>query len=161
MGTRRRDDDAQNKTINRHTKSSLFITQATLTMSIAQLGSTTAVNTRSLAGKNFIGSKVSSVTNGSKGQMSRWKGMDEDISDDQQDISRGRDMVDSKFQGGYGMGGTQTPSCPPRTTSPKVKRTWTTCPLMVITITSPRPFWIRPPCTSRRTLWTCRRSRFR
>merc|ERR1711939_237541 len=84
----------------------LFITQATLTMSIAQLGSTTAVNTRSLAGKNFIGSKVSSVTNGSKVQMSRWKGMDEDISDDQQDISRGRDMVDSKFQGGYGMGGT-------------------------------------------------------
>merc|ERR1711943_164580 len=77
----------------------LFITQATLTMSIAQLGSTTAVNTRSLAGKNFIGSKVSSVTNGSKVQMSRWKGMDEDI-------SRGRDMVDSKFQGGYGMGGT-------------------------------------------------------
>merc|ERR1711990_837438 len=77
-----------------------------LKMSIAQLGSTTAVNTRSLAGKNFIGSKVSSVTNGSKGQMSRWKGMDEDISDDQQDISRGRDMVDSKFQGGYGMGGT-------------------------------------------------------
>merc|ERR1711939_747950 len=84
----------------------LFITQATLTMSIAQLGSTTAVNTRSLAGKNFIGSKVSSVTNGSKVQMSRWKGMDEDISDDQQDISRGRDMVDFKFQGGYGMGGT-------------------------------------------------------
>merc|ERR1711990_764611 len=47
-----------------------------LKMSIAQLGSTTAVNTRSLAGKNFIGSKVSSVTNG------------------------------SKFQGGFGMGGT-------------------------------------------------------
>ena len=64
------------------------------------------VNTRSLAGKNFIGSKVSSVTNGSKVQMSRWKGMDEDISDDQQDIARGRDMVDSKFQGGFGMGGT-------------------------------------------------------
>ncbi len=38
------DDDAQNKTINRHSKSSLFITQATLTMSIAQLGSTTAVS---------------------------------------------------------------------------------------------------------------------
>merc|ERR1711885_1941 len=77
-----------------------------LKMSIAQLGSTTAVNTRSLAGKNFIGSKVSSVTNGSKVQMSRWKGMDEDISDDQQDIARGRDMVDSRFQGGFGMGGT-------------------------------------------------------
>merc|ERR1711906_48148 len=38
--------------------------------------------------------------------MSRWKGMDEDISDDQQDIARGRNMVDSKFQGGFGLGGT-------------------------------------------------------
>ena len=64
------------------------------------------VNTRSLAGKNFIGSKVSSVTNGSKVEMSRWKGMDMDISDDQQDIARGRNMVDSKFQGATGIGGT-------------------------------------------------------
>ena len=38
--------------------------------------------------------------------MSRWKVMDEDISDDQQDIARGRGMVDSKFQGGFGLGGT-------------------------------------------------------
>jgi hypothetical protein len=45
--------------------------------------------------------------NGMKVQMSRWKGMDEDISDDQQDIARGRGMVDSKFQGGFGLGGTQ------------------------------------------------------
>ena len=45
--------------------------------------------------------------NGVKVQMSRWKGMDEDISDDQQDIARGRGMVDSKFQGGFGLGGTQ------------------------------------------------------
>ena len=45
--------------------------------------------------------------NGSKiVMMSRWKGMDEDISDDQQDIARGRNMVDSKFQGGFGLGGT-------------------------------------------------------
>jgi len=45
--------------------------------------------------------------NGSKTvMMSRWKGMDEDISDDQQDIARGRNMVDSKFQGGFGLGGT-------------------------------------------------------
>ena len=29
-----------------------------------------------------------------------------DASDDQQDISRGREMVDSLFQGGQGMGGT-------------------------------------------------------
>ena len=52
--------------------------------------------------------------NGVKVQMSRWKGMDEDISDDQQDIARGRGMVDSKFQGGFGLGGTQVrPASPP------------------------------------------------
>jgi|TARA_B110000977_G_scaffold4297_1_gene6005 hypothetical protein len=45
-----------------------------------------------------------------KVQMSRWKGMDEDISDDQQDIARGKGMVDSKFQGGFGLGGTQVRS---------------------------------------------------
>lgn len=38
--------------------------------------------------------------------MSRWAGMDNDVSDDQQDIARGRGMVDSKFQGGFGLGGT-------------------------------------------------------
>lgn len=32
--------------------------------------------------------------------------MDEDTSDDQQDITRGRNMVDPLFQGGQGMGGT-------------------------------------------------------
>lgn len=74
--------------------------------STAVFGSATSVLPRSLTGKKFLGSKVANVTNGSKVQMSRWKGMDEDISDDQQDIARGRDMVDSKFQGGYGMGGT-------------------------------------------------------
>ena len=44
----------------------------------------------------------------SKSQSGRWKAMDAgmDMSDDQQDISRGRDMVDSLFQGGQGMGGT-------------------------------------------------------
>ena len=51
--------------------------------------------------------------NGSKTvMMSRWKGMDEDISDDQQDIARGRNMVDSKFQGGFGLGGTHVSSLP-------------------------------------------------
>lgn len=30
----------------------------------------------------------------------------QDMSDDQQDIGRGREMVDSLFQGGQGMGGT-------------------------------------------------------
>jgi hypothetical protein len=36
----------------------------------------------------------------------RWKGLDEDVSDDQQDITRGRDMVDSLYQGFQGVGGT-------------------------------------------------------
>ena len=39
-------------------------------------------------------------------QRGRWRGLDEDISDDQQDISRGRGMVDSKFQGGFMQDGT-------------------------------------------------------
>merc|ERR1719473_1556010 len=36
----------------------------------------------------------------------RWRGLDEDASDDQQDITRGRDMVDTLYQGFQGMGGT-------------------------------------------------------
>lgn len=38
----------------------------------------------------------------------RWRGLDADMdfSDDQQDIARGRDMVDSKFQGFQGQAGT-------------------------------------------------------
>jgi len=52
--------------------------------------------------------KAMGVSNGSKvTMMSRWKGMDEDVSDDQMDIARGRGMVDSKFHGGFGLGGTQ------------------------------------------------------
>jgi hypothetical protein len=42
----------------------------------------------------------------SKSQIGRWKGMDEDISDDQQDINRGRNMVDSLYQGFGGTAGT-------------------------------------------------------
>lgn len=42
----------------------------------------------------------------SKSQLGRWKGMDEDISDDQQDITRGRHMVDSLYQGATGLDGT-------------------------------------------------------
>merc|ERR1719460_2386455 len=36
----------------------------------------------------------------------RWKGLDEDVSDDQQDITRGRNMVDSLYQGFQGTNGT-------------------------------------------------------
>ena len=42
---------------------------------------------------------------GTKNQKGRWVGMDEDISDDQADITRGKGMVDAKFQAGN-VGGT-------------------------------------------------------
>lgn len=34
----------------------------------------------------------------------RWAGLGNDYSDDQQDITRGKGMVDSAFQGGWGQG---------------------------------------------------------
>merc|ERR1711988_1264120 len=40
------------------------------------------------------------------GQRGRWKGLDEDVSDDQMDIARGRGMVDSRFQGAQALDGT-------------------------------------------------------
>jgi len=55
----------------------------------------------------FHGKAFSKASNGSKVFMNRWQGMDEDISDDQMDIARGRGMVDPLFQGGFGLGGTQ------------------------------------------------------
>lgn len=82
----------------------------------AQVGS--AVPTSS-----FLGSKVSKVAANvsmgvSKGKcrvvceaveepkkkVDRWAGLGKDISDDQQDIQRGKGMVDSLFQGAVGMG---------------------------------------------------------
>lgn len=53
-------------------------------------------------------SRMDVVMMASKTQRGRWRGMDADVdmSDDQQDIARGRQMVDSLFQGGGGMGGT-------------------------------------------------------
>jgi hypothetical protein len=44
---------------------------------------------------------------GEGGKGDRWKGLGYDISDDQQDIQRGKGMVDSLFQGAVGLG-TQT-----------------------------------------------------
>jgi hypothetical protein len=38
----------------------------------------------------------------------KWKGLGFDTSDDQQDIQRGKGMVDALFQGAQGLG-TQTP----------------------------------------------------
>ncbi|KAI8465049.1 MAG: Rubisco activase [Monoraphidium minutum] len=47
-------------------------------------------------------------TSGQVPSKGRWRAIDAgvDTSDDQQDIARGRQMVDSLFQGGQGMGGT-------------------------------------------------------
>jgi len=42
----------------------------------------------------------------SDSQMGKFKGLDEDISDDQQDITRGRNMTPSLFQGAAGLSGT-------------------------------------------------------
>jgi hypothetical protein len=49
------------------------------------------------------------VARASKSQKGRWAGLDagNDVSDDQQDIARGRGMVDPLFQGGFGQQGTQ------------------------------------------------------
>ncbi|GBF99182.1 rubisco activase [Raphidocelis subcapitata] len=48
------------------------------------------------------------AANSSKSQKGRWRAIDadQDASDDQQDITRGRQMVDSLFQGAQGLGGT-------------------------------------------------------
>jgi len=51
-------------------------------------------------------SNGSRVVMKSRSQVGRWAGLDNDVSDDQQDITRGRNMVDSKFQGNQGLGGT-------------------------------------------------------
>ncbi len=42
------------------------------------------------------------------GSKDKWKGLGFDTSDDQQDIQRGKGMVDALFQGAQGLG-TQTP----------------------------------------------------
>lgn len=71
----------------------------------------------SLCNKRVAGARASArparraqlqVVASSKKQMGRWRSIDAgvDSSDDQQDISRGKAMVDDLFQGGFGQGGT-------------------------------------------------------
>lgn len=74
-----------------------------------------ACRSSALKARSFAGAQLPTpVRNGSKlhmmaskKQLGRWKGMDEDMSDDQQDITRGRGSVDTLFQGYQGLGGTQ------------------------------------------------------
>ncbi|KAL2227492.1 ribulose bisphosphate carboxylase/oxygenase activase, chloroplastic isoform X1 [Sesamum indicum] len=47
---------------------------------------------------------VAEVDEGKQTSTDRWKGLVEDISDDQQDIARGKGLVDSLFQAPTGMG---------------------------------------------------------
>ncbi|KAG2482840.1 hypothetical protein HYH03_018277 [Edaphochlamys debaryana] len=70
-----------------------------------------------MSGQRVGGARVASravrraqlqVVASSRKQAGRWRSIDAgvDASDDQQDITRGRQMVDDLFQGGQGMGGT-------------------------------------------------------
>ncbi|KAL0452841.1 UNVERIFIED_CONTAM: Ribulose bisphosphate carboxylase/oxygenase activase, chloroplastic [Sesamum latifolium] len=59
---------------------------------------------------------VAEVNEKKQTDQDRWKGLVEDISDDQQDIARGKGMVDSLFQAPTGMEPT-TPSSAPMNTS--------------------------------------------
>eukprot|EP00798_Chlamydomonas_sp_ICE-L_P031358 gene31358-6514_t len=61
-------------------------------------------------GATRVGPKRANLTvvKASRSQVGRWAAMNRgaDQSDDQEDISRGKDMVDPLFQGGFGQGGT-------------------------------------------------------
>lgn len=82
--------------------------KATLTSSMTGkvTGSRAAFSGARLSAQTVRNGSV--VTMASKSQKGRWKGIDAgvDLSDDQQDIARGREMVDSLFQGNNGMDGT-------------------------------------------------------
>ncbi|CAL5225648.1 g8505 [Coccomyxa viridis] len=68
-------------------------------------GSRSGISGQSLRASVQNGSKVfARRSQPSKSQVGRFKGMDEDMSDDQQDITRGRDMVDSLYQGAVTSG---------------------------------------------------------
>ncbi|XP_074357828.1 ribulose bisphosphate carboxylase/oxygenase activase, chloroplastic-like isoform X8 [Apium graveolens] len=58
---------------------------------------------------------VAEVDEEKQSSMDRWKGLAFDISDDQQDITRGKGMVDSLFQAPMNSGFTN--SCTSRTVS--------------------------------------------
>jgi hypothetical protein len=78
----------------------------------------TTLNSTSFAGQRVTGPRPVAarvqkvrrldVVNASKTQKGRWRGIDadKDMSDDQQDIARGRGMVDELFQGWGGTAGT-------------------------------------------------------
>merc|ERR1711904_47555 len=62
----------------------------------------------SIKGHTSVSQRINIVqlTKRSPDHKGRWRGFDEDMSDDQQDITRGRNMVDSLYQGFQGTSGT-------------------------------------------------------
>lgn len=67
---------------------------------------------RHSAPKNALRQKVQEararVSCEAEKKADRWASLGTDVSDDQQDITRGRGMVDSAFQGATGIGGTHS-----------------------------------------------------
>lgn len=56
-------------------------------------------------GAKIVKSRIVAEAEGTeKKPVDRWAGLGKDISDDQQDIQRGKGLVDSLFQGAQGMG---------------------------------------------------------
>ena len=57
-----------------------------------------------MPGRNLVVCATKSDDEAKQTTKDRWAGLAYDISDDQQDITRGKGMVDSVFQGAVGMG---------------------------------------------------------
>lgn len=80
-----------------------------MSLNAASTVSRPVVGSSRVIGGARLGHKVhngSTVFMKSESQIGKFKGLDEDISDDQQDITRGRNMVDALFQGAQGLDGT-------------------------------------------------------
>ncbi len=90
------------------------VSRSSVASSSAFLGCKQKASSSSSSG-SFLGTTVAAngnnksriVCEAAKSGEDRWKGLGYDISDDQQDIQRGKGMVDSLFQGATGVG-TQT-----------------------------------------------------
>ena len=73
--------------------------------SISHSSSNKCYNGRvSVPGRNLVVRATASDDETKQTSKDRWAGLAYDISDDQQDITRGKGMVDSLFQGAVGVG---------------------------------------------------------
>eukprot|EP00246_Nothoceros_aenigmaticus_P010082 TRINITY_DN263_c0_g1_i1.p1 TRINITY_DN263_c0_g1~~TRINITY_DN263_c0_g1_i1.p1 ORF type:complete len:487 (-),score=93.80 TRINITY_DN263_c0_g1_i1:892-2352(-) len=82
----------------------------TVVLNPAQAGGSKGVSTSSFLGTSLKKKSANAVLGVAAGKSrvvctaDRWAGLGTDISDDQQDITRGKGLVDSLFQGAQGMG---------------------------------------------------------